>query len=128
MDSHLLMLEEVICSESMRRVVHIDEIVLDVVLRWGYWDEEDRKDNYLLVKENKLLHELEGLRHTTSLVCGELRLANETMKTFKLHMFEVNNSKLCCFKDKQVSLFFSFFLYVLNNRHLNYSYTYLITI
>ncbi|CAH2103627.1 unnamed protein product [Euphydryas editha] len=103
MDSHLLMLEEVICSESMRRVVHIDEIVLDVVLRWGYWDEEDRKDNYLLVKENKILNELEALRHSTSLVCGELRLANESMKVFKLHMFEFNDSKLCYFKDKQGS-------------------------
>ncbi|XP_026500877.2 arf-GAP with Rho-GAP domain, ANK repeat and PH domain-containing protein 2 [Vanessa tameamea] len=103
MESHLLMLEEVICNDSMRRVVHIDEIVLDVVLRWGYWDEEDRKDNYLVVKENKILHEFEALRHSTSLVCGELRLANETMKAFKLHMFEFNDAKLCYFKDKQGS-------------------------
>lgn len=52
-ESHLLMLEEVVCGEALRRVVHVDEVVLDVVLRWGYWDEEDRKDNYLLVKENR---------------------------------------------------------------------------
>lgn len=104
MDSHLLMVEEVICNGSMRRIVHIDEVILDVVLRWGYWDEDDRKDNYLLVKENKILHELESLRHSTSLVCGELRIANETTKSFKLHMFECSNSKLCYFKDKQVSI------------------------
>ncbi|XP_032526576.2 arf-GAP with Rho-GAP domain, ANK repeat and PH domain-containing protein 2 isoform X1 [Danaus plexippus] len=103
MDSHLLMVEEVICNGSMRRIVHIDEVILDVVLRWGYWDEDDRKDNYLLVKENKILHELESLRHSTSLVCGELRIANETTKSFKLHMFECSNSKLCYFKDKQGS-------------------------
>ncbi|XP_041987052.1 arf-GAP with Rho-GAP domain, ANK repeat and PH domain-containing protein 2 [Aricia agestis] len=101
-ESHLLTLEEVICN-SMRRVIHVDEIVLDVVLRWGYWDEEDRKDNYLLLKENKILHELDALRHGTSLVCGELRYANESNKTFKQYMFEFKNGKLCYFKDKQGS-------------------------
>lgn len=95
------MLEEVICDGSMRRIVHINEFVLDVVLRWGYWDENDRKDNYLLVKENKILHELEALRSTSS-VCGELRLANESTKAFKLHMFEFSQGKLCYYKDKQV--------------------------
>ncbi|XP_063837365.1 arf-GAP with Rho-GAP domain, ANK repeat and PH domain-containing protein 2 isoform X2 [Ostrinia nubilalis] len=103
MESHQLMIEEVICNESMRRIVHIDEVVLDVVLRWGYWDEEDRKDNYLLVKDNKILNEIEALRHSNSLVCGELKLATESMRSFKLHMFEVKNSKLCYFKDKQGS-------------------------
>ncbi|XP_045784309.1 arf-GAP with Rho-GAP domain, ANK repeat and PH domain-containing protein 1 [Maniola jurtina] len=102
MESHLLMLEEVICDGSMRRIVHINEFVLDVVLRWGYWDENDRKDNYLLVKENKILHELEALRSTSS-VCGELRLANESTKAFKLHMFEFSQGKLCYYKDKQGS-------------------------
>lgn len=101
-ESHLLMLEEVICNESMRRIVHKDEIVLDVVLRWGYWDEEDRKDNYLLIKENGILQEMEALRHSMSLVCGELKIATESSKTFKLHMFEFKDGCLCYFKDKQV--------------------------
>lgn len=103
MESHLLMIEEVICEESMRRIVHIDEIVLNVVLRWGYWDEEDRKNNYLLIKENSILQEMELLKHTTSLVCGELKLATESTKTFKLHMFELQKPNLCYFKDKQGS-------------------------
>ncbi|XP_004932886.2 arf-GAP with Rho-GAP domain, ANK repeat and PH domain-containing protein 2 [Bombyx mandarina] len=102
-ESHLLMLEEVVCNESMRRIVHIDEIVLDVVLRWGYWDEDDRKDNYLLVRDNKTLQDMDSLRQTTSLVCGEMRFANESMKTFKQHMFELQNRCLCYFKDKQGS-------------------------
>ncbi|KAJ8736874.1 hypothetical protein PYW07_000145 [Mythimna separata] len=101
-ESHLLMLEEVICNDSMRRIVHIDEVVLDVVLRWSYWDEDDRKHNYLLVKQNKILHDMEALKQTAT-VCGELRLATEAMKSFKLHMFEVQNSRLCYFKDKQGS-------------------------
>ncbi|XP_068632320.1 arf-GAP with Rho-GAP domain, ANK repeat and PH domain-containing protein 2 isoform X2 [Battus philenor] len=103
MESHLLMLEEVICNDSMRRIVHLDEVVLDVVLRWGYWDEEDRKDNYLVVRENSMLQQLDALKHSTAPVCGELRLANESSKSFKLYMFEFNKSKLCYFKDKQGS-------------------------
>ncbi|CAK1554623.1 unnamed protein product [Leptosia nina] len=102
MESHLMMIEEVICNDSMRRIVHKDEIVLNVVLRWSYWDEEDRKENYLIIKNNKILHDMEGMKNSKA-VCGELRLANETTKTFKLHMFECNNSKLCYFKDKQGS-------------------------
>lgn len=103
MESHLLMLEEVVCNESMRRIVHIDEVVLDVVLRWGYWDEEDRKDNYLVVTDNKVLNEIEALRNSTSTVCGELKLAMDNAKAFKAHMFELHNGVLCCFKDKQGS-------------------------
>ncbi|CAH0401843.1 unnamed protein product [Chilo suppressalis] len=102
-ESHLLMLEEVICNDSMRRIVHIDEIVLDVVLRWGYWDEEDRKDNYLVVTDNNMLTEIESLRNSVSMVCGELKLATESSKAFKSHMFECHNGVLCCFKDKQGS-------------------------
>ncbi|XP_049885217.1 arf-GAP with Rho-GAP domain, ANK repeat and PH domain-containing protein 2 isoform X2 [Pectinophora gossypiella] len=103
MESHQLMLEEVVCGGAMRRVVHLDEVVLDVVLRWGYWDDDDRKDNYLLIRENRLLHEMEGVRGATSMVCGELRLATEGARAFKLHMFEFQNAKLSCFKDKQGS-------------------------
>ncbi|KAL4717516.1 hypothetical protein ACJJTC_000665 [Scirpophaga incertulas] len=102
-ESHLLMLEEVVCGDSMRRIVHIDEIVLDVVLTWGYWDEEDRKDNYLVVTENKILNEMEIMKHAHTMVCGELKLATESMKTFKPHMFELHNGVLCYFKDKQGS-------------------------
>ncbi|XP_047524117.1 arf-GAP with Rho-GAP domain, ANK repeat and PH domain-containing protein 2 [Pieris napi] len=101
LESHLLMIEEVICNESMRRIVHKDEVVLDVVLRWSYWDEEDRKENYLMIKNNKLLHDMAV--KSTAVVCGELRVANEANKTFKLHMFECNHTKLCYFKDKQGS-------------------------
>lgn len=102
-DSHLLMLEEVICDGAMSRIINIDEVVLDVVLRWGYWDEDDRKDNYLLVRDNKILYEISAIKATTSVVCGELKFANESTKTFKPFMFEFRDMKLCNFKDKQGS-------------------------
>ncbi|GBP93734.1 Arf-GAP with Rho-GAP domain, ANK repeat and PH domain-containing protein 3, partial [Eumeta japonica] len=102
-DSHLLMVEEVICRESLRRIVHINEIVLDVVLRWSYWDEEDRKDNYLLVKENSILYKMVEMKSEISAISGELKYANETNKTFKQYLFEVSNAMLYYFKDKQRS-------------------------
>ncbi|KAJ2954191.1 hypothetical protein O0L34_g2427 [Tuta absoluta] len=103
-ESHQLMVEEVILGGALRRAVHLDEPLLDVVLRWGYWDDADRKDNYLLVRDNKQLHEIEAQRAAAaSAVCGELRLASDASKHFKLHMFELSNGKLCYFKDKQGS-------------------------
>lgn len=98
------MLEEVICENSMRRIVHTDEIVLDVVLRWGYWDEEDRKDNFLLLKENSLLQHIDGLRNTVKEITGLVKYANESTKTFKSYLFGLSDGSVCCFKDKHVSI------------------------
>ncbi|XP_026760493.2 arf-GAP with Rho-GAP domain, ANK repeat and PH domain-containing protein 2 isoform X1 [Galleria mellonella] len=98
--SHLLMLEEVVCDNAMRRIVHINEVVLDVVLRWSYWDEEDRKENYLLLSKNTILHEMEAKRDAPQLN-ATLKFANETTKTFKSHIFGVHSGSLVYFKDKQ---------------------------
>ncbi|XP_014366672.2 uncharacterized protein LOC106717332 isoform X2 [Papilio machaon] len=103
-----LMLEEQICNGSMKRIVHKDEIVLDVVTRWGYWDDEDRKDNNLVIKENKILYQMDGLQMDAmskngTQVCGQLRYANDAMKKFKSYVFEVNSSKLSGYADSQGS-------------------------
>ncbi|KAI5640870.1 rhoGAP domain-containing protein [Phthorimaea operculella] len=50
LESHQLMVEEVVLAGALRRAVHVDEPLLQVVLRWGYWDDADRRDNYLLVR------------------------------------------------------------------------------
>ncbi|XP_059055314.1 arf-GAP with Rho-GAP domain, ANK repeat and PH domain-containing protein 2 [Achroia grisella] len=98
--SHLLMLEEVVCGNAMRRIIHINEVVLDVVLRWSYWDEEDRKENYLLLTKNTMLHDIEANKKAPQLN-ATLKFANETTKTFKSHVFGVHGTNLCYFKDKQ---------------------------
>ncbi|KAM3969013.1 rhoGAP_ARAP and RA_ARAPs domain-containing protein RhoGAP15B [Aphomia sociella] len=97
--SHLLMLQEVVCDEALRRIIHIDEVILDVVLRWGYWDEDDRKGNYLLLKENSILKELNDSRNDPH-ANGALKFANESTKTMKWHFFGLHGTKLCLFKDK----------------------------
>ncbi|XP_053623664.1 arf-GAP with Rho-GAP domain, ANK repeat and PH domain-containing protein 2 [Plodia interpunctella] len=101
--SHLLMLEEIVCENSMRRIIHKDEILLDVVLRWGYWDEEHIKDNYLLLSENTVLQQIDNLKGSVGAISGMLKFANETTKTYKSHMFGIQDGSLCYFKDKQVT-------------------------
>ncbi|XP_060809453.1 arf-GAP with Rho-GAP domain, ANK repeat and PH domain-containing protein 2 [Amyelois transitella] len=101
--SHLLMLEEIICDNSMRRIIHKDEILLDVVLRWGYWDEEDRKDNYLLLSDNSVLQQIDSIKNSVGAISGQLKYASDNSKTFKSHMFGIQDGSLCYFKDKQAS-------------------------
>ncbi|KPJ00581.1 Arf-GAP with Rho-GAP domain, ANK repeat and PH domain-containing protein 2 [Papilio xuthus] len=105
---HKLMLEEQICNGSLKRIVHKDEIVLDVVTRWGYWDDEDRKDNNLVIKENRILCQMDlcqmdSMSKNGIQVCGQLRYANDATKKFKSYVFEVNSSKLSSYADSQGS-------------------------
>lgn len=111
--SYLLCLEEVICNGSMFRPLHHTERVLDTVLRWGYWDERDRKDNCLVLKKNDLLQHVAPLVKPSLVVCEELKFADYKSKSFKSYQFEFSRAQLCYFKDKSVSNFiFAFFIFI----------------
>ena len=58
---HLLCLYEVVCNEALKRPLHHKEQVWNSVIRWGYWDEEDRKDCHLLLTNNRFLREVAPL-------------------------------------------------------------------
>ena len=45
-------IHEVVLAGALERPLHHSERLLDVTLRWGAWQEQDRHDNYLLVKQN----------------------------------------------------------------------------
>ena len=55
--AHELCLEEVVCGGALTRPLHHMEKVLDVVLRWGYWDDVDCKDNCLVLCQNSVFKE-----------------------------------------------------------------------
>jgi hypothetical protein len=55
--AHELCLEEVVCGGALTRPLHHMERVLDVVLRWGYWSDIDRKDNCLVLCQNTVFKE-----------------------------------------------------------------------
>lgn len=83
------------------RPIHHTEKVLDVVLKWGYWDEGDRKDNCLILTNISKYREY---FHDKCLpVSAELKFADKKSKNFKVHMFEFSQAKLICYKDKAVS-------------------------
>lgn len=102
-EPHQLCLQEVICNEALMRPMHHSERVLDTVLRWGYWDEADRKDNYLLLSANSIIREVYPLAKAPLTVSSELKYADRKMKSFKNYLFEFSEAKLHYFKDKKTS-------------------------
>lgn len=101
--SYLLCLEEVICNESMSRPLHHTERILDTVLRWGYWDDIDRKDNMLVLRRNDLFQQVAPLVKPPVMLCEEFKFADQKSKSFKSYQFQFSHAKLSYFKDKSVS-------------------------
>lgn len=102
---HEIILEEVVLGDKLLRPIHHTEKVLDVVLKWGYWDETDRKDNYLTCVS--LSKYWEYIIDKPLPVSGELRFADHKTRLFKLMLFQFTQGSLSCFKDKMsdVSLY-----------------------
>lgn len=100
-----LCLEEVICNNTMFRPLHHTERILDVVLRWSYWDELDRKDNCLVLRKNDIFQAIAPLAKPPILVGGEYKFADQKSKSFKTYQFQFTCAKLCYYKDKSVRRF-----------------------
>ncbi|KAJ8981459.1 hypothetical protein NQ317_000135 [Molorchus minor] len=95
---HETVLEEVVLNDKLIRPIHHEEKVLDVVLKWGYWDESDRKDNYLTIAP--LSKYWEFILDKPLPVSGELKFADNKSRLFKLLTFQFSQGKLTCFKEK----------------------------
>ncbi|XP_054275592.1 arf-GAP with Rho-GAP domain, ANK repeat and PH domain-containing protein 3-like isoform X2 [Macrosteles quadrilineatus] len=101
---HELCLLESVLGGALYRPLHHTERVLDTVLRWGYWDDADCKDNCLILVINTLLQNLQPIAKPPVAQCGELRFADLKSKSFKCHLFEFSQAKLCYYKDKAGSI------------------------
>ncbi|XP_055526314.1 uncharacterized protein LOC129719022 [Wyeomyia smithii] len=86
-----LTLYEVIGGGSLIRPVHYSERALEIVLRWTYWDEADRKTNYLSIRPTSTLNDV--YRHiqkapvltpTTELKFADRR--TKTLRSYKLQL------------------------------------------
>lgn len=95
---HELILEEVILNGRLTRPVHHSEKVLEVVLRWSYWDEIDRKDNYLVLVP--LSKYWEFIRKDPLPVSAELKFADSKSRYLKQCIFEFSQAKLCILEKK----------------------------
>lgn len=99
-----LQLEELVLNDNLRRPIHYSEKVLNVVLRWGYWDEADRKDNCLVLTSMDKYKTFD--KPTNSLIVSEeLKFADNKTKQFKNYIFKFEQAKLCYYKEaKSVSV------------------------
>lgn len=95
---HELILEEWVLGENMIRPIYHREKVLNVVLKWGYWDEQDRKDNCLII--TKLNKYVEFMAGSITSPMAELRFADSKSKNFKPFMFEFTQANLKYYKDR----------------------------
>ncbi|XP_017773317.1 PREDICTED: arf-GAP with Rho-GAP domain, ANK repeat and PH domain-containing protein 2 [Nicrophorus vespilloides] len=96
-----LVLEESVLNGSLCRPLHHKAKVLDVVLKWGYWDDNDRKDNCLII--NKISKYFEILNNNSLPLQAELKFADHKSKNMKPFMFEFLQAKLVQYKDKSCS-------------------------
>jgi len=99
-----LTLHEAILGGALQRPIHYSELVLDVTLKWGNWGEEDRRDNYLLLKRNILYEEAIGHANQTFSVFGEAFYNDLKMKSFKKYMLSMSNARLTINKSEDVEL------------------------
>ncbi|XP_050460314.1 uncharacterized protein LOC126856126 [Cataglyphis hispanica] len=101
---HELCLEEYTLSGALERPLHHNERVLEAVARWGYWDPDDRKDNVLILKKDRLYKDIVPLVKPPMTISGELKFADTKTKNLKSYLFEFSQAKLCCYKDKVCSV------------------------
>ncbi|XP_008550939.1 arf-GAP with Rho-GAP domain, ANK repeat and PH domain-containing protein 1 [Microplitis demolitor] len=102
--AHELCLQECTLGGVLERPLHHAEKVLEAVARWGYWDPEDRKDNILILKKDRLYRDIVPRIKPPMTISGELKFADTKSKSFKTYLFEFSQAKLCCYKDKACAI------------------------
>ncbi|KAL3284888.1 hypothetical protein HHI36_019024 [Cryptolaemus montrouzieri] len=93
-----MILEEVVLDGQMKRPIHHSEKILEIVLKWSYWDEVDRKDNYIVV--SNLSKYTDYLETKALLISGEMKFADSKTKSYKNLTFDFSNGRLSSYKDK----------------------------
>lgn len=102
-EAFALTLTEIILNDTLHRPLHHSEKVFDVVLKWSYWPEADRKNNYLRLRPTKFMKEVERalkMLPTVSLN-KELKFADCKTKSFKLYTLELNDGKITVLKKEK---------------------------
>lgn len=96
MSTHQLSLHEVILNDNLERPLHHDTKVFDVVLNWSYWPEEDRKNNYLVVKPIDFLRDVQRAIKNLATVtpAKELKFVDNRTKSFKSLQCELRDGKI----------------------------------
>lgn len=102
--AHQMTLYEVILNGELQRPIHFTEKVLNIVLRWANWPEEDRKSNFLELRQNSKFQEQIGrsMKNLTSFYPSmELKFADRKVKTLKNFTLELNDLSLNLLKTEK---------------------------
>ena len=101
-----LVIHEVVMGGCLERPLHHSEKLLDVTLRWGSWEEEDRHDNYLLLKFNRFYSEAVECAQPPLSVAAEVMFSDNcrAKSKFSSLMFSVSNANITSFKVSLCSI------------------------
>jgi hypothetical protein len=102
--AHQCQLNEVILNGELQRPLHYNEKVLNNVLRWSQWPDEDRKTNFLELRpKTKFLEQIERAMKTlpTFMPCQELKFADKKTKTLKQFTLELSDTTINVLKTEK---------------------------
>lgn len=96
-------LNEYILDGDLRRPMHHTERVFDVVLKWSYWPEPDRKNNYLRLQPIKLMKDVTRALRNLPIVSPnkELKFADNRTKTLKSYQLELSDARITVMKKEK---------------------------
>lgn len=102
-EAHTLTLSEMILDGALERPLQHSEKVFDIVLKWSYWPEDDRKNNYLLLRPMKLMKDIERTLKMSPTVAlnKELKFADCKTKSLKSYTIELNDRKITVLKKEK---------------------------
>lgn len=104
LSTHQVTLYEVVLNGNLRRPLHHEEKVFDAILKWSFWPEEDKKNNYLVVAPIDILKEVERvIRNSPAVVPTgkELKFADFKTKSFKTYSMELKSGKIAIMKKEK---------------------------
>ncbi|KAJ6640262.1 Arf-GAP with Rho-GAP domain, ANK repeat and PH domain-containing protein 3 [Pseudolycoriella hygida] len=96
-------LSEIILNGALQRPLHYSEKLFDVVLKWSYWPECDRKDNFLRLRPMKFLKDVERALKNLPTVSPnkELKFADCKTKAFKSYTLELVGDRITVMKKEK---------------------------
>lgn len=102
-EAYSVTLSEIILNSTLHRPLHHAEKLFDIVLKWSYWPEADRKDNFLRLTPIKFMKEVErALKVLPSVIPNkELKFADARTKTLKSYTLELTNHKISVMKKEK---------------------------
>ncbi|XP_031627441.1 uncharacterized protein LOC116343504 isoform X2 [Contarinia nasturtii] len=102
-EAYSVTLSEIILNGTLRRPLHHSEKVFDIVLKWSYWPEADRKDNFLRLTPMKFMKEVErALKVLPSVIPNkELKFADARTKSLKSYTLELTDHKITVMKKEK---------------------------